>query len=91
MEVWSTTFASTLILLRSIEYPCRPPGRRRAVLGNGPGFESVGAHGGHQELPLAEQHFILCSPHLLHEAQAGTIQFKYLRGYPQLVVKRAGA
>ena len=65
------------------------PSARKASRSSGewPGFESVGAHGGHRELPFAEQCFILFPPDLLHEAQAGAVQFKHLRGHPQFVVQ----
>ncbi|MNV80498.1 hypothetical protein D3C71_1741070 [compost metagenome] len=55
--------------------------------GNGPGFESIGAHTGHQELPFAEQRCIFFAPDLLHEAQTGAVQFKHLRGNPQFIVQ----
>lgn len=56
-------------------------------LGNGPGFQVVGAHTGHQKLPFAEQHIIRSPPDLLTKAQAGTVQCDYIGADHQLVIQ----
>src|SRR5690606_21602661 len=90
IDLWSTALAvaSTLLSYRSCCDLTHAPGEGCTQrLGDGTGFQTVGPHAGHHELPLAEQHLIRRPPHLLTKTQAGAVQLHHLGRDENLVVQ----